>query len=387
VTGRAVALPRSTRGILNALFASGTVITAAGIVVAPERVWANWLLVGYYALGIGLAGLCFVAIHYTTGSSWSVAIRRVPEALAGTLPLGVALLVILFAAHPQLYEWTRADFGAEADSAWAFKRVWLSRPFFLMRAAVYAAVWLLFAAAIRRASLQQDKDGDAQWTRGNTRRSAAFLAAFAVTFSLASFDWIMSLEPEWYSTIFAVYNFASLFLSGLAAIILAAIWLDRLGPLQGVLTEEHLHDLGKLLFAFSTFWMYIWFSQYMLVWYTNIPEESAYFVKRTQDGWLVLFYANVVLNWLLPFAMLLRRDAKRHRLILALAAATVLAGRWLDLYLMIFPAASGDAPVVGLWELGLTSAGVGAFGLLFARIVGGAPAVPLSDPRFPVPNP
>ena len=134
-----------------------------------------------------------------------------------------------------------------------------------------------------------------------------------MTFTLASVDWVMSLEPLWYSTIFGVYNFAGLFLSGLAAIILVALWLERTGPLQNVLNDEHLHDLGKLLFAFSIFWMYIWFSQYMLIWYTNIPEETSYFVRRVHGLWFALFLANVVLNWLVPFVVLLRRDAKRQR--------------------------------------------------------------------------
>jgi len=164
---------------------------------------------------------------------------------------------------------------------------------------------------------------------------------FSVTFTLASVDWIMSLEPMWSSTIFGVYNFAGLFESGLAAIILAALWLERQGPLRGVLTEEHLHDLGKLLFAFSTFWAYIWFSQYMLIWYTNIPEETTYFLRRLHGVWLALFLANVVLNWVVPFAVLLRRDAKRMRRVLGLVAAVVLVGRLLDLYLMIFPSVKG----------------------------------------------
>ncbi len=149
---------------------------------------------------------------------------------------------------------------------------------------------------------------------------------FGVTFTLASVDWVMSLEPLWYSTIFGIYNFAGLFLSGLAAIILVALWLERQGPLRNVLNEDHLHDLGKLLFAFSMFWMYIWFSQYMLIWYTNIPEETTYFVRRVHGHWLVLFLVNVVLNWLVPFAVLLRRDTKRHRTTLGRVAVVVLVG-------------------------------------------------------------
>jgi hypothetical protein len=364
---------------LLGLAAVGALTAALGAAMAPDRMWASWLLVSYIAIGLGLAGLCFVAIHYTTGASWSVAVRRVGEALAGTLPFSLALLAVVLIAHPGLYPWSK---GGAASPELAFKSFWLSRPFFLVRAAVYAGIWIVCALAIRRNSRRQDDDGNRRWTRANGRLSAAFLVLFAVTFTFASIDWIMSLEVSWYSTIFGVYNFAGLFLSGLAAIIVVALWLERRGPLQNILNEDHLHDLGKLLFGFSTFWMYIWFSQYMLIWYTNIPEETVYFVRRTHGAWLALFLGNVVLNWLIPFLVLLRRDTKRHRKTLQRVAVLVLIGRWVDVYLMIFPAIVGEVPRVGLWEVGLTAAGIGGFGLVLARILRGAPAVPVADPQL-----
>ena len=366
------------------LAAIGAIIALAGAAAAPDRLWASVLLVGYYILGVGLAGLCFVAIHYTAGATWSVAVRRVAEALAGTLLLGIVLLGIFFFARPQLYAWMNSvDSFFPADPAYDFKRFWLSRSFFFARAAVYVVLWTLFAFGIRRCSRKQDHDGDSRWTRANVRLSAAFLVVFAVTFTLASMDWVMSLEPEWYSTIFGVYNFAGLFQSGLAALILVALWLERRGPLRGVLNDEHLHDLGKLLFAFSVFWVYIWFSQYMLIWYTNIPEETTYFLRRLHGAWFVLFAANLVLNWVLPFFFLLRRDAKRRRTTLARVAAVVLVGRWLDLYLMIFPSVVAETPRIGLWELGLTAGGMGCFALVLVWILGRAPVVPVADPQLP----
>jgi hypothetical protein len=381
VERRPVALEGAVRNGLSALVAIGAAAAVAGALVAPARMWASWLLVAYYVLGIGLAGLTFVAIHYTTGSTWSVAIRRVPEALAGTLAMSLAMLGILFIAYPQLYAWTSDPLLASAtEGPLAFKRLWLSWPFFLVRAAVYSAIWLLCAGAIRTRSRRQDEDGDARWTRENVRLSAVFLVLFAITLTLASFDWLMSLEHHWFSTIFGVYNFAGLFQSGLAVIILVALWLERTGPLDGVVNEGHLHDLGKLLLAFTIFWAYIWFSQYMLIWYTNIPEETSYFIRREQGAWFPLSMLNIVLNGVVPFALLLRRDAKRHRTTIALAAAFVLAGRWLDLYVMIFPAVVGESPTFGLWELGLTVGGIGAFGLVLARAFGTAPAVPVADP-------
>jgi hypothetical protein len=368
---------------LIALAIVGAITAVVGAASAPDRLWASWLLVSYYIIGVALAGLCFVAIHYTTGASWSVAVRRVAEALAATLLFAIVLLAVVFIARPQLYSWMNANsLGSPTDTALAFKRFWLSRPFFLERAAGYAFVWTLFAFAIRRCSRKQDLDGDPRWTRANVRLSAAFLVVFGVTFTLASVDWVMSLEPLWFSTIFSVYNFAGLFQSGLAALILVSLWLERQGSLRNVLNDEHLHDLGKLLIAFSIFWVYIWFSQYMLIWYTNIPEETTYFLRRLHGQWHVLFIANVAFNWLVPFVLLLRRDAKRHRTTLALVAAVVLAGRWLDLYLMIFPSVVGEAPRIGLWEIGLTAGGIGCFGLVLVWILRGAPAVPIADPQL-----
>ncbi len=368
---------------LIALAIVGVITAVAGTSAAPDRLWASWLLVSYLTIGVGLAGLCFVAIHYTTGASWSVAVRRVAEALAATLLFAIVLLAVVFIARPQLYPWMNtSSLGSPADTALAFKRFWLSRTFFLERAAVYAFIWTLFALAIRRCSRRQDLDGNPRWTRMNVRLSAAFLVAFGVTFTLASVDWVMSLEPLWFSTIFGVYNFAGLFQSGLAALILVSLWLEWRGPLRHVLNEEHLHDLGKLLFAFSIFWVYIWFSQYMLIWYTNIPEETTYFLRRLHGYWQPLFIANVAFNWLIPFLVLLRRDAKRRRATLGLAAAVVLVGRWLDLYLMIFPSVVGEVPRTGVWEIGLTAGGIGCFGLVLVWILRRAPAVPIADPQL-----
>jgi hypothetical protein len=378
-----VELAGSTRTVLLALAAIGVLTAAAGAFMSPTRMWASWLLVAFFALGIGLAGLCFVAIHYATGSTWGVAFRRVPEALSGTLLFSIGMMAVLFLAHPQLYGWTTDEsLVTDARPALAFKHFWLSWPFFLLRAAVYSGIWILFAALIRQRSRRQDKDGDLRWTHENFKLSAVFLVLFAITMTLASFDWLMSLEYHWFSTIFGVYNFAGLFQSGLAVIILVALWLERAGPLKNMLREGHLHDLGKLLFAFSVFWAYIWFSQYMLIWYTNIPEETSYFIRRTHGAWFVLFILNLFLNFVIPFAVLLRRDTKGQRQTMAIVAVVVLLGRWLDVYLMVFPGLVGESPTLGVWELGVTLGGIGAFGLVLAAALKGAPAVPIADPEL-----
>ena len=239
---------------------------------------------------------------------------------------------------------------------------------------------MLLSWAIVRQSRQQDVDGKIRRTLLNRRLSALFIAVFGVTFWLASFDWIMSLEPHWYSSLFAIYNFAGLFLGGLAAITILVVWLRRLGPFRSTLNESHLHDLGKLVFAFSTFWMYIWFCQYMLIWYANIPEETIYFVRRAQGTRLPLFLTTMILNWAVPFLVLLPKRTKRNPLTLVQVSVVILLGRWLDLYLMTFPAFSQDRLWFGAWEVGMTCGTAGLFMWGVFRGLRAAAPVPVGDP-------
>ncbi len=358
---------------LKALAAAGGAATVAAVALAPERAWSNLLVAGLFLVSLGLAGIFFVALNYATGGGWSTAFRRIPEAMAAGLPYGAAAVGIVLLFYPALYPWTSPEFHAEG-----FKHLWLNRPFFLTRAAIYLLLWVWFARRIVARSRAQDRDGDLAHTRGNVRLSVAFLVVFSITFWLASFDWIMSLEPHWVSTIFGVYNFAGLFLSGLAMIVLLVLWARR-GPLADFVNAEHLHDLGKLLFAFSTFWMYIWFSQYMLIWYANIPEETAYYVRRLEGFWGPLFLLNMLLNWAIPFAALLSRAAKRSPAWMARVAVVVLAGRWLDLHLMV-NAAGGRPNALGLPEIGPMLAAVAVFLIVFRRAFRSGEPVPVRDP-------
>lgn len=357
--------------------AAGFLTLAAGLFLAPERALGSLLMAAYCLICLGLAGIFFVAVQYASGAAWSVAFRRVPEAMSAVLPYGAGLLAVVFLYGSPLYPWMHGH-----EEMTGFKAVWLSRPFFVVRAALYVALWLLFTRAILKTSRTQDDTRDPAATPGNARLSVIFLLVFGVSFWLASFDWIMSLEPHWSSTIFGIYNFAGMFSSGLAVIILLVIWLRRAGPLRDFVTDEHLHDLGKLLFAFSTFWMYIWFSQYMLIWYADIPEESVHYIRRQQQYWMPLFVLNMILNWVVPFVALLPKRTKRTGTLLAKVAVVVLLGRWLDLYLMVHPATGSPNPQFGLWE---TAALIGTFALfllVFVRAVRSVPPVPLGDLRL-----
>lgn len=374
--GRVARLPR-VAGIAGG---GAALILVVGIAAGVERAWAGWLLAAIGMTTLGLAGLIFIAIQYAAGACWAVALRRIPEAMTAAIPVGGLAVLGLLILRPEPYPWFHGieSHGGNA----AFKAAWLSWPFLIARSVVYLVAWVALARALVMRSRRQDTDGAPAHTHSNTRTSIAGIIVIAVTLSLASFDWIMSIEPEWYSTIFGIYQFAGLFSSGLAVITMLVVWLRR-GPMSAVVTDDHLHDLGKLLFAFCTFWMYIWFSQYMLIWYANLPEETGYYVTRMQGLWGPLFLLNMLLNWAIPFALLLRRSPKRRPEILVKIAFVILAGRCFDLYLLIVPPIAwrtGGTPPFGLWEIAAFVALVGGSTWVIGRALQQAPLVPARDP-------
>ena len=362
------------------------IVGAAGLVITMLA-WlfdrggaAGGLLVGaQYGLGLAIGGLCFVVFGHLMGAGWNVAIRRVPEALAGALPVASVLVLLSVLLALPVYEWNHADV-VEKDALLRHKSSWLNTGGFVVRAIVCLGLWCLLAAAIRKTSRTQDAGPVGTPAPRIVPLSALFVAVFAITWAVASFDWTMSLEPHWFSTVYAIYTFSSAFVSALAAIILLALLLEWAGPLRGVLRSEHLHDLGKLLFGFATFWAYIWFCQYMLIWYSDIPEETTYFVRRTSNGWTGFLLAPLVVMWLIPFLALLPRPAKRHRKYLMRIACIVLVGRWLDLHALVMPGIKPTAPWAFLWEL---TAIVGATSLVVwatLRAYSSARPVPENDP-------
>ncbi|MBI3119757.1 MAG: hypothetical protein HYZ00_13775 [Candidatus Hydrogenedentes bacterium] len=368
--------PAKTQRLWRTFMIIGAATLALGLFVAPGRVWAAVLLAGMYLIGLGLGGLFLVAMHYLTAAGWRVVIRRVPEAMVSLLPAGLLAVGAVLVLHPSLYEWIHAETGELIG----FKGFWLSYGFLLFRALLFAAVWLGFAAVMLGHSRLQDFDGDVDHTRRNVAVSAAFAVCFALSYWLANVDWVMSLEPHWFSTIFGVYNFTGLFAGSLACTILVAHWLRQQPLLRAIIRDDHMHDLGKLLLGACTLWAYIWFSQYMLIWYANIPEETVYYVQRQAGAWHPLFLMNPILNWVIPFFVLLPRGCKRSGSVLTRVAFVVLVGHWLDLYLMIFPSVSPDAPSFGLWEAGIALGAAGVIGALVLRALGRAALVPLKDP-------
>jgi hypothetical protein len=259
--------------------------------------------------------------------------------------------------------------------------------FVYLRMAAVLLLWCFFALRLRAISRAGDQDRAAGLAAHHKlgRLSAIFTPLFAFTFTAAAYDWIISLDPEWFSTMFAVYVFAGAFAQGIAAITLAAAILHRRGSFLAAgraLRTDQLHDLGKMLFAFSTFWAYIWICQYLLIWYGNLPEEVTYYLRRTSDAWLPLFLVNFAINWAVPFFSLLPVAAKRDPRRLIAISALVLVGHWLDLYLMVFPSRQ-DAPSLGLLELAMGAGTAALLYLIFRRVLSRAPLLAPHDPLQP----
>jgi hypothetical protein len=360
-------LIRARAGEFAVPAAVGIGVLAYGAAANPRDAFPGLLTAALFGLTVALGGAVFAAIQGVSGARWWAPVRPVASALAGTLAVpGAALFLTLVLGLSTLYPWARPGAAAVSHALHA-KAVWLNPSFFLARALVVLVLWMALASLLRNRLAALDGRPSAEANRAFARASVLFLLLLAPTLSAASWDWAMSLEPEWYSTMFSVYIFSGTFLGGIAAVAVLAIWLDRRGLLGRRLAPETLHDLGKLLFAFGTFWAYIWFCQYLLIWYSNLPEETPYFARRLTGGWTLLFWLNPVLNFGVPFAALLSARVKRRPGFLAQVALVVLLGRWLDSYLLIAPAGS-PLPSFPVYAVVATLLLVPGMLLLFSRL-------------------
>lgn len=362
--------------------AAGLIAFVLGLLFRPVQAWSAFLVSSFFFLTVALGGLVFLAIMYVSNAGWHTVFKRVPEALTACLPASALSMLAVLAGARWLYPWAHAD-AVLHDELLSAKAPYLNTDFFAVRMVGVLALWLFFALMTRRYSLRQDRDADIKYTRRNVVLSAIFLALFPFSFSMASIDWLMSLEPHWASTMIGLYHIAGLLSAAVAAVSIVAILLRRRGALPQI-TETHLHDLGKLLFGFSTVWAYLWFSQYLLIWYTNFPEETTHYLTRLQGGGSFLFFLNVVLNWAVPFVVLLRESAKRSERILLPVSAVVLAGRWLDIHLQVVPAVVPNrlqGPVgIGILDVALLLGFGAAFLFTTDRALRKAPLVAEGDP-------
>lgn len=360
------------------LIAIGLVGSLAGFLMSPQQAWVSFLLNNVYFMTLSVCGLFFVALQYVSGSSWCEVLRRIPEAIASYIPIGGLLMLLLFFGMHSLFHWSHHDAVAH-DPILSGKEPYLNVSFYFVRLVIIVGIWTVFSIWIRSNSLKQENSGSLKYYKRNIAVSAVFMVFFAITVSLASFDWLMSLDPHWYSTIFAVYNFSGLFVNGLAVTTIIAYFLHTKGVLPEI-NENHFHDLGKYLFAFTLFWAYIWYSQFVLIWYGNIPEETVYFVQRLKGDWTWLFYTNLFINFVIPFFILLPRSTKRSGAMIMRVSMLLLVGRWLDLYLMIAPSALGKEASIGLIEISMALGFAGIFILIVGQALSRRAVLPPESP-------
>ncbi len=328
-----------------------------------------------------IGGLFFASIQHISKAGWSVNIRRFSEALTSFLPVAFVGGLVLLAGGHSLYEWMDKAHVA-GDHLLEHKSGYLNVPFFIIRMVIFFGLWLLFKQKLVGSSLEQDKTGADQLTHKTVPWSVGFLMFFALSFSLFSVDILMSLQPHWFSTIFGVYCFAGLFQSTMATMILMIIYCMRKGLLNGYVTEDHLHDLGKFMFAFTVFWAYIAYSQYMLMWYANLPEETMFYQPRVTGSWTWVSITLLMGKFVIPFLALLPRWAKRTPAHLVAVSIWILVMQYVDLYWLIFPNLNDKEVVFGIPEILIFLGFAGAFLFMVTRFLSRHPIVPIKDPRI-----
>jgi hypothetical protein len=354
------------------LMVVGLLFTAIGIAVEAghdhghhlgTRLAGNLLIDSFFFFGIGLGSLFFLALQYATETGWYATVKRVIEAVAGYLPVGiilmtVSLLYITLADGAHLYLWMDAKKVAE-DELMQGKSVYLNKGFFWIRTLVYFATYYIFWKGFRKRSLLEDVEGGTTIHFTNYKKGALFLVFFAVFSSTSAWDWIMSIDVHWFSTLFGWYVFAGMWCTTMVVLVTTTLYLKKKGYLPNV-NESHIHDLGKWTFATSFLWSYLWFSQFMLIWYANIPEEVTYYMTRIKD-FNFMYFGMFLINFAFPMILLMSRDAKRHAGVLTFVGAIILFGHWVDVYIMIMAGSMGEAAYIGFMEIGLLLTVLGLF--------------------------
>jgi len=366
-----------TNSLVMAMMGLGVVTFAAGLFINAPRLWQAYLVYPSLFMGLGIGALFFLVVHYLAGSGWNVAVRRVSESFASYIFFAAVFSFVMFFGLSKLYPWTNHEFMAGSHILHG-KMGYFGKIFFSARVIVFFAVVSFFVWRLLGNSTRQDTEGGVELRNSQKPLSALFLVLFAPLFTMFAIDTIKSLDPKWFSTMFGVYVFIGFVQGSIAASIIVIKMLQKHGYL-GVVNENHFHDLGKYLIGFSIFWAYIGVSQYLLIWYANLPEETGYYLQRQVPGWIGFTILLPIVRFVLPFLLLLPMQAKRRSSYLVKVAYLVMFGAWLDLYWMIMPNFSPSFGI-SIWDIGLGLGFLGFFAYAVRRFLSKHATVPVKDP-------
>ncbi len=345
------------------------------------RLMLNIMQNSFYFMGIAVLGLFFIAVNYATNAGWFMALKRIPESFTRIIPIAWGLLFLVWimemAGLIHLHPWTNPE-AVAADPLLQAKEWYLNLPFFLIRQLLIIAAWIFVDRLMRKYSTSEDAIGGTKLFRKRRQLGAIFLVIFAVSWSLSCFDWILAVDPHWFSTMFAVHMFANHFVSALCMMVIIGVYMKAKGFMPYI-NESHLHDLGKFIFGFSIFWTYVWFSQFMLIWYANIPEETMFFIKMI-DQYPFLFAFNLVINFVFPLLGLMTNTSKRRPMALAIAAGIIFLGKYVDLFLMVSSSTLGPDRSIGFLEIGTYLLFLGLFLVLTFRALEKTNLIPKKHP-------
>jgi hypothetical protein len=376
-------LPKNVEKLGITLFVIGAVASLIGFIIDPVRGSYSYLVAFLFLLSISVGSLLLVAIEYASGATWSTPFRRISEFLASTLPLLIILVIPLFFSLHNLFNWTHTNIVAK-DKILQLKSAYLNSSFFDVRVWVILFIWLFFYIFIIRNSRKQDISGNQLLTKRNITLSVIFIPVFAITITIQAIDWIMSLESKWFSTIFGVYLFAGIMCVALATTLYAAVLLKEHGFLPAKITDDHFYSLGTLLFAFISFWAYIAFSQYLLQWYGNLPEETFWFVQRWNGGWKIVSIIIIVGHFLIPFFALLSYKAKTNLKRLKFIAIWIMVMHFIDIYWLIMPSMENNGLHYSFsWmDISFLLAVIGLILFMFYKMVQKHNLIPINDPKL-----
>tara|TARA_Y100000782_G_scaffold115544_1_gene159872 strand:- start:22392 stop:23585 length:1194 start_codon:yes stop_codon:yes gene_type:complete len=361
--------PAKAKRISFILMGVGILSLILGVVLGYDsnRIWSNVLINGWFFFGIGVIGTFFVAVQYAAQAGWGTVLKRVFEAISQYTYVGAGILILVFIASSlhwnHIYHWMDSALydpsSHHYDPIIANKEAYLNLPFWWARVIIFLSVFIFFTYWFRKKSIQEDLNGGVGIYKKSITMSAIFLVFFGYSSIVITWDWLMSIDTHWFSTLYGWYLFSGIWLSSMVCMYLLTAYLKKLGYLEQV-NDSHIHDLGKWIFAVSFLWTYLFFSQFMLIWYSDMPEEVTYYIPRIEDYGLI-FWGMVLINFIFPMLLLMSKDTKRNIGVLTFVSIIILIGHWLDVYMLITPGVMKAEGHLGWFEIGLALGFVGSF--------------------------